>query len=72
MREQDTGVLGEEYFEKDHFVARASGVEVDLDAYDNMVYACSKELPQNKITILTWIKIHVIPRIVNLNLEVDT
>ena len=42
MREQDTGVLGEEYFEKDHFVARASGVEVDLDAYDNMVYACSK------------------------------
>lgn len=42
MREQDTGVLGEEYFEKDHFVARTSGAEGDLDSYDNMIYACSK------------------------------
>lgn len=42
MREQDTGALGEDYFEKDHFVARASGAEGDLDSYDNMVYACSK------------------------------
>lgn len=42
MREQDTGVLGENYFEKDHFVARNSGADMDLDSYDNMVYACSK------------------------------
>lgn len=42
MREQDTGVLGEDNFEKDHFVARASGVDIDLDAYDNMIYSCSK------------------------------
>lgn len=42
MREQDTGVVGEDYFEKDHFVAKASGAEYDLDSYENMVYACSK------------------------------
>ena len=42
MREQDTGVLGEDNFEKDHFVARASGADIDLDSYDNMIYSCSK------------------------------
>lgn len=42
MREQDTGVLGEDYFEKDHFVARTSETDIDLDSYDNMIYACSK------------------------------
>lgn len=42
MREQDTGVLCEDYFEKDHFAARTSGTESDPDAYDNMIYACSK------------------------------
>jgi len=42
MREQDTGVLGEDYFEKDHFVARTSEADIDLDSYDNMIYACSK------------------------------
>lgn len=42
MREQDTGVLGEDYFEKDHFAAKASGADIDLDSYDNMIYACSK------------------------------
>lgn len=42
MREQDTGVWGEASFEKDHFTAKASGTESDLDAYDNMIYACKK------------------------------
>lgn len=42
MREQDTGVVGEDYFEKDHFVASVSGEKGDLDFYENMVYACSK------------------------------
>lgn len=42
MREQDAGVLGEDYFEKDHFVARVSGADIDLDSYDNMIYSCSK------------------------------
>lgn len=42
MREQDTGVLREDYFEKDHFVARTSEADIDLDSYDNMIYACSK------------------------------
>lgn len=42
MREQDTGAVGEGCFEKDHFFARASGAEGDLDSYDNMIYACSK------------------------------
>lgn len=42
MREQDTGALNEEFFEKDHFVASSSGEDIDLDSYDNMVYACSK------------------------------
>ena len=42
MREQDTGILCEKYFEKDHFIARNSKSDIDLDSYDNMVYACSK------------------------------
>lgn len=42
MREQDTGVLGEENFEKDHFIARASQTDGSLDSYDNMIYACAK------------------------------
>lgn len=42
MREQDTGVQLEDAFEKDHFVAVASKQPLDHDAYDNMVYACSK------------------------------
>lgn len=42
MRERDTGVWSENSFEKDHFAARASGAECDLDSYDNMIYACSK------------------------------
>ena len=42
MRERDTGAVGEDYFEKDHFAARASGAEGNLDSYENMIYACSK------------------------------
>lgn len=42
MREQDTGTLYEDYFEKDHFIAKTSDADIDLDSYDNMVYACSK------------------------------
>lgn len=42
MREQDAGIWGEECFEKDHFVASASGTDSNLDSYDNMIYACSK------------------------------
>ena len=42
MREQDTGVLSEDFFEKDHFAARTSDADIDLDSYDNMIYACSK------------------------------
>lgn len=42
MREQDTGNLREDYFEKDHFVARSSKTDDSLDAYDNMIYACAK------------------------------
>lgn len=41
MRETDN-VSGEEDFEKDHFVARFSDSDMDLDAYDNLVYACRK------------------------------
>ena len=42
MREQDTGTLYEDYFEKDHFIAKTSDADIDLDSYDNMIYACSK------------------------------
>lgn len=42
MREQDAGVAGEDFFEKDHFIARTSGAEGNLDSYDNMIYACAK------------------------------
>ena len=35
-------VMGEQLFEKDHFVSRQSDVEWDVDSYDNMVYSCSK------------------------------
>ena len=42
LREKDIGVLGEEYFQKDHFVAQHSETSIDLDAYDNMIYACTK------------------------------
>lgn len=42
MREQDTGAVLEDGFEKDHFIAVASGEDIDLDAYDNMIYACTK------------------------------
>lgn len=42
MREQDTGNLLEDYFEKDHFVARNGKEDVSLDEYDNMIYACTK------------------------------
>lgn len=42
MRERDTGVLGEDNFEKDHFAAKALGKDSDLDSYENMIYACAK------------------------------
>lgn len=42
MREQDAGIWGEECFEKDHFIARASEAGGGSDSYDNMIYACSK------------------------------
>lgn len=43
MREQDTGALLEDAFEKDHFIAKASPeTDIDVDRYDNMVYACAK------------------------------
>ncbi len=42
MREQDTGTVLEDGFEKDHFLARALKKDEDIDAYDNMVYACAK------------------------------
>lgn len=41
MREQDS-IAGELNFEKDHFVAKSSGMEMDLDDYGNMVYSCCK------------------------------
>lgn len=41
MKEQDN-IAGELNFEKDHFVARSSEIEIDLDDYDNMVYSCCK------------------------------
>lgn len=39
MREQDNAI-GEKIFEKDHFISKGTVSERDLDAYDNMVYAC--------------------------------
>ncbi len=42
MRERDAGSLLEDYFEKDHFIARTSRTDIDIDAYDNMIYACAK------------------------------
>ena len=39
MKEKDN-VMGEQLFEKDHFVSRQS--DVDVDGYNNMVYACRK------------------------------
>ncbi|MCH5249133.1 MAG: HNH endonuclease [Lachnospiraceae bacterium] len=42
LREKDTGVVQEDNFQKDHFVAISSGEDIDLDAYDNMIYACEK------------------------------
>ena len=42
MREQDAGAVGENYFEKDHFVAKTSDSDHDPDLYDNMVYSCAK------------------------------
>ncbi len=35
-------VMGEQLFEKDHFVSRQSNVDWDVDCYDNMVYSCRK------------------------------
>ncbi len=35
-------VMGEQLFEKDHFVSRQSDVEWDINCYDNMVYSCRK------------------------------
>ncbi len=35
-------VMGEQLFEKDHFVSRKSNVEWDVNRYDNMVYSCCK------------------------------
>lgn len=41
VRELDN-VVGENFFEKDHFLARTSSNSLDTDSYENMVYACSK------------------------------
>ena len=41
MREQDN-IVGEQYFEKDHFIPKQTVTECDLDSYNNMVYACRK------------------------------
>ncbi len=35
-------VMGEQLFEKDHFVSRQSDVEWNINSYDNMVYSCRK------------------------------
>lgn len=35
-------VMGEQLFEKDHFVSRQSEVDWDVNSYDNMVYSCRK------------------------------
>lgn len=41
MKEKDN-VMGEQLFEKDHFVSRQSEVEWDVNSYENMVYSCCK------------------------------
>lgn len=41
MKEKDN-VMGEQLFEKDHFVPRQSKAEWDVDAYHNMIYSCCK------------------------------
>lgn len=41
LREMDTGILNEEFFEKDHFIPVSAKIE-DVDCYNNMIYACSK------------------------------
>ncbi|MCM1117800.1 MAG: HNH endonuclease [bacterium] len=41
MQEKDN-VVGEQLFEKDHFVSRKSDVEWNVDCYDNLVYSCCK------------------------------
>lgn len=41
MKEKDN-IMGEQVFEKDHFVSKQSSVNWNLDRYDNMVYSCLK------------------------------
>ena len=41
MKEKDN-VMGEQLFEKDHFVSRQSELEWDVNSYENMVYSCCK------------------------------
>lgn len=41
MKEKDN-VMGEQLFEKDHFVSKQSEVEWDVNSYENMVYSCCK------------------------------
>lgn len=41
MKEKDN-IMGEQVFEKDHFVSRFSNVNWNVDRYDNMVYSCCK------------------------------
>lgn len=41
MQEKDN-VVGEQLFEKDHFVSRKSDVEWNVDCYNNLVYSCCK------------------------------
>lgn len=41
LKEKDN-LIGEECFEKDHFIPRTSSDEQDLDDYQNMVYACRR------------------------------
>lgn len=41
MKEKDN-IMGEQVFEKDHFVSRHSEENWNLDSYDNMVYSCCK------------------------------
>lgn len=42
MRERDTGNLLEDYFEKDHFMAKNGKTGALLDEYENLIYACAK------------------------------
>ena len=41
LKEKDN-LIGEECFEKDHFVPMTSSAEEDLDDYQNMVYSCRR------------------------------